>query len=163
MATNFPGPDTAPPSLASQIGDAERRLQNRRRLVRIRGTALNRKLRQWMTNPGVLLWVGGIGFLIGELTQRHTPKPQGPDPSSDARHPFFDTARNLITLATLARPLFSALPGVKRPLPAASDGSARAQGPRHSPDAVQSDPARITQSAGPAALPESARHPPTGA
>ena len=111
----------APPSLTGQIGEAERRLQNQRRLVRVRGATLNRKLRQWVTDPGVLLWVGGIGFLIGELTQRHTPKPQGPDPAPDAGHPFFEAARNLITLATLARPLFSALPGERTPPSSASD------------------------------------------
>jgi hypothetical protein len=122
MAANIPSPDTLPPSLTGQIGEAERRLQNRRRLVRVRGAALDRKLRQWVTDPGVLLWVGGIGFLIGELTQRHTPKPQGPDRSPNSGHPFFDTARNLITLATLARPLFSALPGARTPPASASDG-----------------------------------------
>ena len=121
MATKIPGPDTFPPSLTSQIGEAEHRLQNRRRLVRVRGATLNRKLRQWVTDPGVLLWVGGIGFLIGELTQRHTPKPQGPAPAPDAGHPFFEAARNLITLATLARPLFSALPGERTPPSSASD------------------------------------------
>jgi hypothetical protein len=122
MATNIPSPDTLPPSLTGQIGEAERRLQNQRRLVRVRGATLNRKLRQWVTDPSVLLWVGGIGFLIGELTQRHTPKAQGPDRSPDAGHPFFDTARNLITLATLARPLFSALPGARTPPSSVSDG-----------------------------------------
>ena len=121
MATNILSPDTAPPSLISQIGEAERRLQNRRRLVRVRNAALNRKVRQWVTDPGVLLWVGGIGFLIGEITQRHTHKPQGRDRSPDAGHPFFDAARNLITLATLARPLFSALPGERTPHSSASD------------------------------------------
>jgi hypothetical protein len=121
MATNIPGPDTFAPSLTSQISAAEHRLQNQRRLVRVRGTTLNRKLRQWVTDPGVLLWVGGLGFLIGEITQRHTPKPQGPAPAPDTGHPFFEAARNLITLATLARPLFSALPGERTPPSSASD------------------------------------------
>jgi hypothetical protein len=121
MATKTPGPDTAPRSLTGQIGAAEHRLQNQRRLVRVRGATLSRKLRHWVTDPGVLLWVGGLGFLIGELTQRHTPKPQGPAPAPDAGHPFFEAARNLITLATLARPLFSALPGERTPPSCASD------------------------------------------
>jgi hypothetical protein len=121
MAANIPSPGTLPLSLTGQIGAAEHRLQNQRRLVRVRGATLNRKLRQWVTDPGVLLWVGGLGFLIGELTQRHTPKPQGPAPAPDAGHPFFEAARNLITLATLARPLFSALPGETTPPSSASD------------------------------------------
>ena len=122
MATKIPSPGTLPLSLTGQIGEAERRLQNQRRLVRVRGATLNRKLRQWVTDPGVLLWVGGIGFLIGEITHRHTPRAQGPDPASDAGHPFFEAARNLITLATLARPLFSALPGARTQPSSASDG-----------------------------------------
>ena len=121
MAANIPSPGTLPLSLTGQIGAAEHRLQNQRRLVRVRGATLNRKVRQWVTDPGVLLWVGGIGFLIGEITQHHTPKPQGPDPAPDAGHPFFEAARNLITLATLARPLFSALPGETTPPSSASD------------------------------------------
>jgi hypothetical protein len=121
MAANIPSPGALPLSLTGQIGAAEHRLQNQRRLVRVRGATLSRKLRQWVTDPGVLLWVGGLGFLIGELTQRHTPKPQGPAPAPDAGHPFFEAARNLITLATLARPLFSALPGETTPPSSASD------------------------------------------
>jgi len=121
MAANIPSPGALPLSLTGQIGAAEHRLQNQRRLVRVRGATLSRKLRQWVTDPGVLLWVGGIGFLIGEITQRQTPKPQGPDPAPDAGHPFFEAARNLITLATLARPLFSALPGERTPHSSASD------------------------------------------
>ena len=140
MATNICSPGTLAPSLTSQIGEAERRLQKRRRLVRVRGATLNRKLRQWVTDPGVLLWGGGIGFLIGELTQRHTAEPQGPRPSTDAGHPFFDPVRNLISLASLARPLFSALPGAREPFPTASDASARTPEPRHSPEEVQSTP-----------------------
>lgn len=119
MAANIPSPDS--PSLAGQIDEAEQRLRNRRLLVRVRGTALNRKLRQWMTDPGVLLSAGGIGFLIGELTQRQTPKPQNPDPAPKAGYPLFEAARNLITLITLARPLFSALPGTRTQPASASD------------------------------------------
>lgn len=163
MATNIRSPGTLTPSLASQIGEAERRLQNRRRLVRVRGAALSRTLRQWMTDPGVLLGVGGIGFLIGELTQRRTPKPQAPGPSPNARHPFFDTVRTLISLASLARPLFSALPGAREPFPAASDASAQAPGPRHSPQDALSARMPITQSAAPVASPTSGRRPPVGA
>jgi|APFre7841882724_1041349.scaffolds.fasta_scaffold109571_2 hypothetical protein len=132
MATDLPSPRTLTSSLTVQIGDAERRLQNRRRLVGVRGVALRRALHQWMTDPTVLLWAGGVGFLIGELTQRHTPRPQGSDPSPSPGHPFFDAARTVITLATLARPLFSALPGAQTQHPSASD--APTQAPAAPPD-----------------------------
>ncbi|MGA7982374.1 MAG: hypothetical protein WCA32_19400 [Chromatiaceae bacterium] len=129
MTTILPSPRTLTSSLTVQIGEAERRLQNRRRLVGVRGVALRRALHQWMTDPTVLLWAGGMGFLIGELTQRHTPKPQGSDPSPNPGHPFFDSARTVMTLVTLARPLFSMLPGAKTQHPSASDAAAQAPAP----------------------------------
>jgi hypothetical protein len=129
MATNLRSPRTLTPSLTVQIGEAERRLQNRRRLVGVRGVALRRQMHEWITDPTVLLRAGGIGFLIGELTWRPTPKPQGSDPSPNPGHPFFDTARTVITLVTLARPLFSALPGAKTNRPSASDAPAPAPAP----------------------------------
>jgi hypothetical protein len=129
MATDVPSPRARTASLTAQIRDAERRLQNRRRLLGVRGVVLRRTLHQWMTDPTVLLWAGGIGFLIGELTHRHAPKPQGSDPSPNPGHPLFDTARTVITLVTLARPLFSALPGAQRQHPSASDAPTQAPAP----------------------------------
>lgn len=99
------------------------RLSHRIRLVQVRSTARNRKLGQWVTDPGVLLWVDGLGCLPGELTQHHRPQPQRSGPSPDSGHPFFDTARNLITPATWARPLLSALPDTSTQPSCASDGS----------------------------------------
>jgi hypothetical protein len=138
MATDLPSPRTLTSSLTVQIGDAERRLQSRRRLVGVRGVALRRALHQWMTDPTVLLWAGGVGFLIGELTQRHTPRPQGSDPSPSPGHPFFDTARTVIALATLARPLFSAPPGAQTKRPSTSGASAQAPAPPDRPRATPS-------------------------
>ena len=137
MATDVPRPRARTASLTVQIGDAERRLQNRRRLVGVRGVALRRTLHQWMTDPTVLLWAGGMGFLIGELTQRQSPRPQGSDPSPSPGHPFFDAARTLVTLATLARPFFSALPGARTERPPASNASAEGPAP---PDRSRATP-----------------------
>ena len=126
MATDLPTPRRPNASLTAQIGDAERRLQNRGRLVGVRGVALRQTVQEWMADPTVLLWAGGIGFLIGELTQRHTPKPQDSDPSPNPGYPLFDAARTVITLVTLARPLFSALPGAQTQNPSASDAPTQA-------------------------------------
>ena len=137
MATELPSPGAPTSSLTAQISDAERRLQSRRRLVGVRGVALRRTVQEWMTEPTVLLWAGGIGFLIGELTQRPTPKPQGLAPPPSPGHPFFDTARTVIALATLARPLFSALPGAQTKRPSTSGASAQAPAP---PDRSRATP-----------------------
>ena len=137
MATERPSPRAPTSSLTAQIIDAERRLQSRRRLVGVRGVALRRTVQEWMTKPTVLLWAGGMGFLIGELTQRHTPRPQGSDSSPNPGHPFFDAARTVVTLATLARPLFSALLGAQTQHPSASDAAAQAPAP---PDRSRATP-----------------------
>ena len=129
MATERPSPRAPTSSLTAQIIDAERRLQSRRRLVGVRGVALRRTVQEWMTKPTMLLWAGGMGFLIGELTQRHTPRPQGSDPSPNPGHPFFDAARTVVTLATLARPLFSVLPGAQTQRHSSSDAAAQSPAP----------------------------------
>ncbi len=117
------------PRLTRQIGEAEHRLQVRRRLVGARGAALDRRFRQWMTDPSVLLWAGGMGFFIGELTQRHAPKPQGPEPLPNASFPILEAARHIITLVALARPLFSALPGARTRRPNAAGPSDQTPAP----------------------------------
>lgn len=150
MATMLPSFRTLTSALTIQIGAAERRLKNRRRLVGVRGAALHRAVHEWMTEPSVLLWAGGMGFLIGGLTQRHAPRPQGSDPAPNLGQSFFDTARNLIALVTLARPLFSALPGAQTQHPSAAGAAAPA-------------PAPLTPSTDPAASPGSAQRPPVGA
>ena len=137
MDTELPSARAPTSSLTAQIIDAERRLQSRRRLVGVRGVALRRTVQEWMTKPTTLLWAGGMGFLIGELTQRQTPRPQDSDPSPNPGHPFFDAARTVVTLATLARPFFSALAGARTERPPASDASAQAPAP---PDRSRATP-----------------------
>ncbi len=109
MAIDLRSPSTLTSSLNDQIREAERRLQNRRRLVRIRGAALGRTLRQRITGPTGLLWAGGVGFLVGELTPRPAPQARGADHSLELELPFFETALNLIKLTSWARTLFTAL------------------------------------------------------
>ncbi|MCC8994479.1 MAG: hypothetical protein LM550_12495 [Candidatus Contendobacter sp.] len=100
MSTNFLNSSTFSSSLTVQITEAERRLQNRHRLVRIRGAMLGRTLQQRMTDPVLLLWAGGLGFLMGEFTQRQIPKLPRLDHSPDAGRSFFETVLDLIKMAT---------------------------------------------------------------
>jgi hypothetical protein len=120
MTTDLRSPTPLPSSLNDRIREAGCRLQNQRRLVRVRGAALGRTLHHRITDPAVLLWAGGLGFLLGELTRRPTPQPRGTDRPSDSGHPFFESVLNLIKLVNGARTLFAALPGAgiqeKRPI-----------------------------------------------
>ena len=120
MAADLRSPTPRPSSLNDRIREAGCRLQDRRRLVRVRGATLGRALYQRMTDPAVLLWAGGLGFLLGELTRRPTPQSRGTDRPPDSASPFFETALDLIHLVTWARTLFAALPGAgtqeKRPI-----------------------------------------------
>jgi hypothetical protein len=150
MATILPSPRTLTSSLTVQIGEAERRLQKGQRLVGVRGVALRRGVQEWMADPAALLWAGGMGFLIGEVTRRQGTKPQDSSPAPNPGHSFFDTARSVVALATLVRPLFSARPGASTSRPSESDAAAQVA-------------STLTQSADPAASPGSAQRPPVGA
>ena len=108
MSTSFENPGIFPSSLTVQITEAERRLQNRHRSVRVRGAMLGRTLRERMTDPVLLLWAGGLGFLMGEFTQHQIPKLPRLDHSPDVGRPFFETALDLIKMATSIRNLLAA-------------------------------------------------------
>ena len=117
MATGLRSPSPLTASLTVQISEAEGRLRNRRRLVRVRGAALGRTLHQRITAPAMLLWAGGLGFIVGALIQRPTPQSRSTDRSPDSSYSFLETALNLIRLVTWARTLFAALPVRVRSLP----------------------------------------------
>lgn len=74
MATGLRSPARRPHSLNDRIREAGCRLQNRRRLVRVRGVALGRTLHRRMAAPAMLLLAGGMGFLRGEFTRRQMPR-----------------------------------------------------------------------------------------
>lgn len=95
-------------SLTAQIRDAEQQVLIRQRGVGIRAAMLVRKIHQQMTSPATLLLAGGIGFIIGELTKRQTPKfSSTADKSRAAETSPLRTALNLITSV---RTLYMALP-----------------------------------------------------
>ncbi len=95
-------------SLTAQINAAERQVLNRQQEVGIRTDILVRKIHQQMTAPATLLLVAGIGFIIGELTKRQTPKFRGTvdKPHAAETSPL----RIALNLITSARTLYTALP-----------------------------------------------------
>ena len=59
-------------SLTAKIRDAEQQLVIRQRGVGIRTDALIKKIHRQITAPSTLLMTVGVGFILGELTQRRT-------------------------------------------------------------------------------------------
>jgi len=97
-----------PKSLTAQINAAERQVLNRQQEVGIRTATLVRKIHQQMTAPATLLLAVGIGFMIGELTKRQTPKFRDTvdKPHATATSPL----RIAQSLMTSARTLYTVLP-----------------------------------------------------
>lgn len=95
-------------SLRTQIRAAERELLNRQQRVGVRTDTLARKIQQQMTAPATLLLAGGIGFILGELTQCQTDKPRGAveDPRASETTPL----KIALNLMTLVNTLYTALP-----------------------------------------------------
>jgi hypothetical protein len=116
MSTHPQSSSTLTTSLNERIREAGDRLHNRRRSVRERGATLGRTLHQRITDPTLLWWAGGIGFLFGELT-RPTPQSRATDRPPDSGHSFFERALNLLKLVNWGHTytLFTALSGARSP------------------------------------------------
>ncbi len=97
-----------PKSLRTQIGDAERELLNRQRRVGVRTATLVRNIHQQVTAPATLLLAGGIGFILGELTQRQTTKSRGA--AGKLRTTETTPLRTALNLMTSIHTLYTALP-----------------------------------------------------
>ena len=95
-------------SLRTQIGDAERELLNRQRRVGVRTATLVRNIHQQVTAPATLLLAGGIGFILGELTQRQTTKSRGA--AGKLRITETTPLRTALNLMTSIHTLYTALP-----------------------------------------------------
>ena len=97
-----------PKSLRAQIRAAERELLNRQRRVGVRTATLVRNIHQQVTAPATLLLAGGIGFILGELTQRQTTQSRG----AAGKLPTTETTplRTALNLMTSIHTLYTALP-----------------------------------------------------
>ena len=95
-------------SLSAQIRDTEQEVMNRQWRVGICNATLIRTIHQKLTAPTTLLMAGGIGFLIGELTQRPT---HNSDSTVNKTRPA-DTSplRTALNLITSVYTLYTALP-----------------------------------------------------
>ena len=108
MAVDLRNPSTLISScLSAQISQAEHRLQNRRRLIQIRGATLSQTFHQWIRNPTLLLWAGGMGFLMGEFTRCRKQKSWNEDHLQNKNHSFFETALNIIKIVNGMRTLLN--------------------------------------------------------
>ena len=94
-------------SLTDQIADVERRLLERRRVIAIRKNLLGQlgqQVRQQMTSPTTLLLAGGIGFIIGDLTQSKKKSDLNQEAPS-APSPLFQSVDKVVAWV---RPIFLA-------------------------------------------------------
>ena len=95
-------------SLTAQIRATEQLILQRQQVIHMLGDRLVRKIRQQLTAPTSLLLASGIGFLVGELTQRSPPQASGTtDKPTAAETSPLTTALNFISTA---RTLYMALP-----------------------------------------------------
>lgn len=95
-------------SLTAKIREAEQQLVIRQRQVVIRSEALIKSIHRQMTAPSTLLMIVGIGFILGELTQRRTSINHPVDGKQRMnRSSYLRTALNLITSV---HTLYMALP-----------------------------------------------------
>jgi 2-phosphoglycerate kinase len=95
-------------SLRTQIRNVERELLNRQQRTGVRTATLVRKIQQQMTAPATLLLAGGIGFILGELTQRQTAKSRGA--ADKLRTTETTPLRTGLNLITSIHTLYTALP-----------------------------------------------------
>ena len=97
-----------PTSLSVQIKDAEQQVLNRKRKISVGTTTLVRKIQQQMIAPTTFLFAAGVGFLLGEITQREPSKTRG---ATDKPHTVETSPlRTALSLVTSIQTLYTALP-----------------------------------------------------
>lgn len=95
-------------SLSQQIRAAERDLSHRQRRITVSTGHLVHSLHQQLTAPTSLLMASVVGFIIGELTRRQTPRPC----SAGDQLPAIDATRwqTALRFAGSVHALYTALP-----------------------------------------------------
>ena len=95
-------------SLSAQIREMEQAVMNRQRRLGICNATLIRTIHQKLTAPTTLLMAGGIGFLIGELTQR--PTHNGDSTANKTCPADASPLRTALNLISSVYTLYTALP-----------------------------------------------------
>jgi hypothetical protein len=85
-------------TLAEQIKAIEHRIMSRQQGVHARTDILVKDLHRQMTAPATLLLVGGVGFIVGELTKRPPKKERQAAARTDADVTPLKKAVNLMSL-----------------------------------------------------------------
>ncbi|MEC4748933.1 hypothetical protein [Methylomicrobium sp. Wu6] len=130
-----------PPSLTAQIRDAELRVLKRQRGVGVRTDMLVQKIHQQMSAPATLLLAAGIGYILGEITQRQSPKFRGDVAAGTT------PLRSALNLMTSVQTFYRALPLVWL-MKSFRQPGARSQAPeRQFPPGAERFP--VQQTAGP--------------
>jgi hypothetical protein len=96
-------------SLATQIQVAENQILNRQRLVNISAANLNQKIRQQLTTPASLLLAIGLGYILGELTQKG-PRSQMGGTANKPQAAEISPLTTALRLVTSVHSLYMALP-----------------------------------------------------
>ncbi len=95
-------------SLTAQIREAEQQILIRQQGVGVRTATLIKKIHQEITAPSTLLLAGGIGFILGELTERQTTNNR--DTTNKQHTTETSPLSTVLNLLSLAHTLYAALP-----------------------------------------------------
>jgi len=95
-------------SLDSQIERAEQQVLNRQQRVNTDTSSLVEKINQDLASPANLIFAGGIGFIMAELTKSRTCNCTGTNSESSA----IETSplRTVVNIISLAHTLYTTLP-----------------------------------------------------
>lgn len=91
-------------SINAQIKSTEQQIRNHQDAADRSATALTDKIQQQMVKPGSLLLAISIGFIVGELTQRHCTK------AANSQVMETSPLKTTLSLIGSARTLYAALP-----------------------------------------------------
>lgn len=97
-----------PASLSVRVTLAEQRVLAQRKLVRTRIALLGRILRKQAGSPAALLWGGGLGFAVAELSRRPVRAPGGTKQPRAPQSNLIDKALKLMTFVRTLSGVFPA-------------------------------------------------------
>ncbi len=97
-------------SLSAQITEVEQQLMFRQQRLNASSVKLIGNIHQQITAPATLLLTGGIGFILGELTQCPAPKSSDSGYADSPAQSKTTPLSRLLTFKNSAQTLYSMLP-----------------------------------------------------